>query len=59
MKLVISKSYGSNPPCMIRYLKEIFCQADALESSNQHGNVKEDGSMTNKNHATVTVLERS
>lgn len=59
MKLFISKSYGSNPPCMIRYLKEILCHAGALESSNQHGNVKEDGSMANKNHAIVTVLERS
>jgi hypothetical protein len=44
---------------MIRYLKEILCHAGALESSNQHGNVKEDGSMANKNHAIVTVLERS
>jgi hypothetical protein len=59
MKWFISKSYGSNPPCMIRYLKEILCHAGPLESSNQHGNVKEDGSMTNKNHATVTVLDRS
>jgi hypothetical protein len=59
MERFISKSYGSNPPSTIRYLKEILCHAGALESSNQHGNVKEDGSMTNKNHATVTVLERS
>ena len=59
MKWFISKSDGSNLPCMIRYLKEIFCHAGALDSSNQHGNVKEDGTMTNKNDAIVTVLERS
>jgi hypothetical protein len=58
MKSFISTSYVLSPPNEIRYLEESLCHTGTLESSNQYGNVKEDGPVTNEDHPVITILER-